>query len=428
MRQKKDRIFIGLIEVAGYFNSLNKGFHELGIESCFFRYSNNKYYDAGSTLMRFCQYISSKRQIKYKVRWAFIPIDLLLKTFIFIWAVFNFNVFIFSSTSTFFRYRELWLLKKLNKKIIYVFLGTESRPDYLSGNLINKLYIENGEIKNIKQCVDEAARKSKIIKKIEKYADYCINHPPCALFHTKPYIKWLYVGFAFPGIKKIETEQLPLRDSVKILHAPSNPETKGTYVIRAIITKLKKENIDIEYIELINQPNNKVLELLAQCDFIVDELYSDIPLGGLGTEAAFFKKPTINGGYYSKFIETDYDKKVIPPSVFCEPEELEDNIRALLANVEFRNQIGQKAFEFVNANWDAQKVAGKYIRIINNDIPSEWVGEPLSLSYTFGYGQSKQQYRKVISSILSEYGEKGLSLDDKPYLRKKILEDVKAVF
>ena len=430
MKRRKNRIFIGLIEIAGYFASLNDGFRQLGIDSCFFQYFENRYYDGGSRFMKICQLISTYRYNGNKfTRILFFPIDNSVKIFLFTWAVLKFDTFIFASNTTFFRYKELWLLKKMKKKIIYVFLGTESRPDYLSGNLINRYYIENGEVKNIKHCAESAANKSMVIKKIEKYADYCINHPPCALFHTRPYIKWLYVGFAFSTIKKIlGTQPVSYCDSIKILHAPTNTETKGTYIFREVIERLKNEGHNIEYIEIIGQPNHKVLELLSQCDFVLDELYSDIPLGGLGTEAAFFKKPTISGGYYAEFIGADYDKDVIPPAVFCEPEKLEDSIRMLISNAELRKQIGQEAYEFVNANWDAKQVAGKYLKIINDEIPEEWFGDPYSLNYTLGYGQSKQQYKKVVSSILNECGESGFSLDDKPYLIKQIQEDVKTTF
>ena len=40
-----------------------------------------------------------------------------------------------------------------------------------------------------------------------------------------------------------------------------------------------------------------ILAELARCDFVIDQLYSDYPLPGLATEAAWFGKPTVVGGY-----------------------------------------------------------------------------------------------------------------------------------
>ena len=59
-------------------------------------------------------------------------------------------------------------------------------------------------------------------------------------------------------------------------------------------------------------------------DIVVDEL-ADIPLGGLGTEAAVAHKPVLSAGYYSGCMHSDYPAEVIPPSVFCQPEFLGRN-------------------------------------------------------------------------------------------------------
>jgi hypothetical protein len=338
---------------------------------------------------------------------------------VFTWAVHKYNVFIFSSVSTFYRYKELWILKKLGKTIIYVFCGTESRPDYLSGNIINALYLKNGQINDIDKCIKKASYKKKTIGYIEKYADYCINHPPCALFHTKPYIKWLYIGFPFSKTGN-SLQSVGSNDTIRILHAPSNPQTKGTYIIREIIERIQTEGVPIEYIELIGKPNSKVLEELSRCDFVIDELYSDIPLGGLGVEAAFWGKPTINAGYYGKDIEYDYDESIIPPSIFCMPHEIEEKIRLLISDITLRRQMGRVAQSFVMKNWNTKKVASNYLNLIKGDVPSEWIGDPYSLNYVFGYGQSKDQLKEVVSCILREGGDSGLSLDDKPHLIERL--------
>ena len=45
------------------------------------------------------------------------------------------------------------------------------------------------------------------------------------------------------------------------------------------------------------QPNSVVLEQLARCDFIIDQLYADFPMPGFATEAAWFGKPAVTAGY-----------------------------------------------------------------------------------------------------------------------------------
>lgn len=62
--------------------------------------------------------------------------------------------------------------------------------------------------------------------------------------------------------------------------------------------------------------NATVLQELQQCDFVIDELYSDVPLAMLATEAAIFGKPVIVGGYYSNnFSPENPDSQIPPPSM-----------------------------------------------------------------------------------------------------------------
>ena len=87
------------------------------------------------------------------------------------------------------------------------------------------------------------------------------------------------------------------KKNFRILHAPSNPNFKGTEEIRNTIKCLKNENIDFEYIEITNASNEKVLAELKACDLVIDQLYSDTPMATLAAEAAYCGKPTIVGGY-----------------------------------------------------------------------------------------------------------------------------------
>ena len=84
---------------------------------------------------------------------------------------------------------------------------------------------------------------------------------------------------------------------IRILHSPSSPEVKGTYLIRQAINALKAKGYPIDYVEIMGKPNTVVIAELEKCDFIVDQLYSDTPMSGFATEAAFFGKTAVVGGY-----------------------------------------------------------------------------------------------------------------------------------
>ena len=76
-------------------------------------------------------------------------------------------------------------------------------------------------------------------------------------------------------------------------------------------------------------------------DIAIDQLYSDTPMAGFAAEAGINGIPVIVGGYYAEVY-----KKIlpgpIPPTVYCKPEELKENLIYLLEHEEERKRIGEE--------------------------------------------------------------------------------------
>ncbi|MGA2406162.1 MAG: glycosyltransferase [Bacteroidales bacterium] len=424
---KKTRIFLGISDIAGYMHSLNKGFEKNSVKSRFYDLTGSKFKysdEKTSAIIKLHRFLVGRESNTYSVvlKKTYSISQLIIRFFLFIKCLFIYDVFIFCSYRTILHFHDLPVLKFFNKKIIFVFFGSDTRPAYISGNLIISNVLKDGKIDNLDFIYSDCLEKRKLIMKIEKYSDFIINHPPTSFFHKKSFILWSIIGFPFwDGKLKInplfKEENTP---AIRILHAPSNPLTKGSGIIEEAIERLKRKGYQIEFIKIFNRPNKEVLAEIAKCDFVIDELYSDIPLGGLGTEAAFFGKPTINGGYYFEFIKKDYPDSAIPPSVFCCPEEIEEAIDRLIRNTEFRKNIGEASKEFVSNNWESEKVAKRFLQLINKDFPASWYYDPSQSNYIFGYGQSKEQLKKVLEALLRKYGDQGLFLEDKPGVLQKI--------
>lgn len=173
---------------------------------------------------------------------------------------------------------------------------------------------------------------------------------------------------------------------------------------------------------LENVPNEKVLDELAKCDLVVDEMYSDIPLGGLGTEAAFALKPVINGGYYADQILEDYLVDVITPSCFCLPEHVESQIRSYILDPVKRRHDAEVLNNFVKNHWNSKAVAGRYMLILDDKVPQEWMYLPSDISYFLGYGIEKSRLQDFLLAYVAKFGDGALFLDDKPALKNKLLE------
>jgi len=421
------RIYIGNKEIAGYFTRLKEGFDQLGVEADLWFLIGSQYYNPpmnrlallNQAIFRF--YRRCRKPLLLPLMLPAAMVLMLIHTIVFCYALVRYDVFILNS-QPFFTFHELAILRLFRKKIIMVFLGTESRPAYLSGNSILGKY-SSVKGPQLARCYRDTKAQYRRIARIEKYAQHIINHAPTALFQQKPFIGWLHIGF--PNDEKQMMAAKRMNDHsrvVKILHAPSNSLSKGTAEIEEIIEKLQKEGLPIEYLRLQNVPNEKVIDELSRCDLVVDELYSDISVGGLGTEAAFARKALINAGYYSTSIRNDYPDEVIPPVCFCRPENLSYEIRNLVINRELRIESANKLHQFVTTRWHNAAVAERYLSIINDRIPPEWMIDPKKLMYFKGYGISIGNLKVYLRKYVMKNGIEALFLDDKPALLHRVTE------
>jgi glycosyltransferase involved in cell wall biosynthesis len=427
--QARPRIFIGLIEIAGYLNNLNRGFKSLGITSNFydlyghpFQYQSERVSRLAS-LHRYCsQRIAGKHFPT--VFWR--GLSFLTRAVLFAWALYQYDVFIYGFASTFFRYKELPVLRFFGKKIIFVFLGTDARPSYISGNILAQNVLKDGDQVDLDYLFGDTRDRKKRIDTIDRYADHVIDHPPTALFHTRKFISFMVVGFPFELQNTASPSPEEGRGSrpVRIVHAPSFPRMKGTDIIRGYIERFRQKGHIIEFIEIINRPHREVLNALAQCDFVIDQIYSDIPLGALGAEAAFFGKPTISGGYYSDQIRIDYPEEVIPPALYCRPNQIEDAIEKMIYDAQFRKDLGAAAKRFVESRWTLQEVAKRYLNIIEGTIPESWFFDPGSIVHIHGYGLHEDKLRSILHSFIERYGPEALQLHDKPDLQAAFISFV----
>jgi hypothetical protein len=423
----KVRIFIGLTDIASIYSGLHQGFNELGVEAVFVPLDQNRYSRRLAGKPRHLTHslvnwlLGLRARTGGNDRAAAIydsSVFPLAKFILLVWAAWRFDVFIFGFATTFFGYRELPVLRFLGKKIIYVFNGSDSRPPFISGKFIRPEFGQTPA-----DCAKAARTIKKNIRIIERYADICVNHPPQAQFHERKFINWCFIGIPCKlPIAPIDISDHNNSRTVRIVHAPTSPGPKGTEFIRALMSRLQGEGHAIQYIELIDRPNIEVLGELSRCDFVVDELYSDIPLAGLGTEAAFFGKPAVVGGYAQAELGPFAAQTKLPMQLYVEPEEVESVVRRLVVDEAFRKESGAIAQAFVSENWTSAKVAERFLRLIAGDVPQEWWHDPETITYAFGWGVSKATLRAYLARYVALEGIELLQMADKPALEAKLIE------
>lgn len=429
---KQPRIFIGFHEVAGYFSRLRDGFRALGCR-CDFVALGADWRDYGSSdsphpAFRWLSNIEHRRPsgpFAPAVRKLLTICQLALRVYLLIWAAARYDIFIFSWNSSFLsrprfcRHADLTWLRRLNRPTIAVYLGSDSRPGYISRSL--QLMVSNRSTPNL---VEAVAQQKRVLGDVERGASFVVNFPSIAHLLTRPFCNILALGtpcslpdFPLPARGDSGTGGL-----VRIVHAPSSPIVKATSRIRACIELLEKEGLPIEYVEIINKNNTEVLKALASCDFVLDQCYSDFPLPILATEAAYYGKPSVICGYYATQIGDDIPADIIPPSCFCHPDDLIASVRKMIVDSGYRVALGDAARAFVRERWRPDRVAERYLKLASGNPEEPWISSPAHIRYLHGVGLTEDDARQVVHQFLAQGGRAALQLTDKPDLEQAFVD------
>jgi hypothetical protein len=188
-----------------------------------------------------------------------------------------------------------------------------------------------------------------------------------------------------------------------------------------MIERLRARGLAIDYIELRNRSHEEVLAALAECDFVVDELYSDISLAGLGTEAASFRKPALVGGYGQSALRQACHGVPLPMDTYCRPDEVEAMLARLVSDAEWRRACGEKVGEFVAKHWQARRLAERFLVLISGSVPADWFFDPQDITYFHGWGVSEERLRHALAEFIERFGVAALQLTDKPALETSLV-------
>ncbi|MCP2501621.1 MAG: hypothetical protein NCA08_08680 [Deltaproteobacteria bacterium] len=397
---------------------LKNGFDDLGVKADFlsfsehnYKYSNDNFHYISKPVIYFDGKMLSSNNIV--LRTIFLGCSYMCRILIFLWALVRFDVFIYGSGTSFFRFYDLPILKFFKKRIIYIFFGSDSRPPYINGKFFNI---------TTEDTIMETSRKKKNIMIIEKYADVIVDNPPTSHLHERKVVCFGRIGFPVSLGYDVIPESGTDDQVIRILHAPSHVEGKGTEQIRTAIKNLQNKGYAIEYVEIVNKPNSFVLKQLSYCDFIVDELYSDAIMAGFATEAAFFGKPAIVGGYATIGDMGNLPDECIPPVHHCHPDHVEQAIEKLIIDKSYRVDLGLRAKQFLDRCWSARSVAERYLRLIKGDYPDDWLYDPKDIRYLHGWGMNEKCLKENIRAILSKGGREAFQLSDKPVLEQMYLD------
>jgi len=254
-------------------------------------------------------------------------------------------------------------LKKKNKKIISLFVGSDIRSlkktkEYFASINIDTYVNYLTDTDNL----ENENRLKKLAELTEKYSDIIFNWKYDQISYLeKKTIPWPYM---------IDTEKHKFNfkmpkdmSEIRIIHAPSNPMIKGTPLVRAAIKKLQMGNYKFKYIEVINIPNHLLLNELENAHIVLQEFYCITP-GILGIEAMAAGNAVLMSANLDLNPELPEDSK--KAWLVTNYWEIYDNLKYLLDYPDFISKYAYSGREFIENHYSLGKVSEFYNTILND--------------------------------------------------------------
>lgn len=245
------------------------------------------------------------------------------------------------------RYYDLPILKRMNKKVIMHYGGSEIRQKSIA---VRKNKFARVKVKDEKEIRHRILTVSKYIT--TAIVDYELHECIQGYFKKVVIIRQaINIQDYKPAIPSL-CKKIPL-----IVHVPSDKRIKGTeYVVKAI-NKLKEEyNFKFKLVHGLNHKEAK--NIYKKADIIIDQLLIGAH-GVFSVEAMAMGKPVIC--YIREDLKNKYPKEL--PIISANPDTIYNVLKVLIEDAKLRHELGEKGRAYVEKYHDARKIAGELIKV-----------------------------------------------------------------
>ena len=404
-KMTKGRILLAGVDTAGFLSGLELGFLAIGYEvtrcgpSHEFGYSKNE----GPTL-----HIERKR-------FGFSPGFVKENFGSFDIVVYNHGESISGKPS------EFRIMRKLGKKLVFVFHGSDIRPAYLNGAIWQRGGVGLGEIRKLVKY------QKRIVKNAEKFADLIVCWSGITHFFSRRVVLHEHIGFPLSSWEELigaGDETMNSSSSggiVRVLHSPSSTVAKGTEEIESVISSIQSSGFPLSYDRLSGVSNSAVIAKIKESDFVVDQLYADTAGGVFAAESSLLGKAVVVGVIDKSWL-IGFLGASTPPTCLIHPRDLEQELRKLSTNTEYRLGKARNArshFEFL---WRPENVARNYVSLIEDGHSGNSGVDPKTIHQPRGGYATIEQISEKVFDYTRKFGVKALGLAHNPLLEEKVLQ------
>ncbi|NET57863.1 MAG: glycosyltransferase [Symploca sp. SIO2E6] len=186
------------------------------------------------------------------------------------------------------------------------------------------------------------------INKMERYVSHIwALNPDLLYFLPKGKSSFLPYSISFDGIDLFPPK---LGKKLKIVHAPTNREAKGSDHILAALQKIQKTQanyIDVSLVE--NLPHAQALKIYQEADLIIDQVLIGW-YGGFAVEAMKMGKPIIAriAQQDLHFLPEQMAKDVVETVIQAEPDTIYQVLLNCIENRQILRKKSEASLEYVN--------------------------------------------------------------------------------
>jgi glycosyltransferase involved in cell wall biosynthesis len=234
---------------------------------------------------------------------------------------------------------ELPLLKRAGITILVTFQGCDVRPQAHC-------------FCTQEHCRAEDRYRAPNAARFLRYADRC--------FHLNPDLRrWLpgsrFLPYASVDLATVRRPaELPPADVVRIAHAPSNREVKGTAHVIAAVEQLRADGVAVALDLIEGVSREEVLKRVAAADVVVDQLLIGW-YGGFAVEAMALHKPVVCHILEQTPEDNPFGDEL--PIVRATPATLLERLRELILDRPLRVRLGAEGRQFCERRHDPLLVA-----------------------------------------------------------------------
>lgn len=243
-------------------------------------------------------------------------------------------------------YSDLPVLKQLNKQVVMQYWGSDVRR--LS---VARKYNRYIKVKDVSEA--------NIIAGLESIARYVPNCVVCDL-ELYEYVKDFFdTVHLIPQLLNLEeykpTEPKTQNHEFLIVHAPTDPELKGSKYIQKALDELSQDH-SFEYKPVVGLSHDEAIKVYAQADLIVDQLHVGCH-GLFAIESMAMAKPVIT--WISDFMRDRYPSDL--PLISANPDTIKKTLEHALNNRDMLVEKGLQGRAYVEKHHDMNKLGAQII-------------------------------------------------------------------